>query len=599
MQSLKFHIKFVLAFSTLFCLLTAIAVINTVTADEAGTVAQTISHSPSDEAVSSVFLSTNDSIGSPENTVYVSPVFTTDFTFNGIGLTWAGSTESEQTFYLSIDGKDWIELQMVGDEAKDKSEQFVSHPVFASGDSVQYKMVGDVEHIQNVRITYFDSTTAPEVSPLHNLQTAVHNITGKKKIDVITREEWGADESYRYWEPSYIVPEKFIIHHTAGGDGGSDPAATVRGIYYWHAVVLGWGDIGYNYIVDQEGSIYEGRYGGNDAPAGDTVAGAHAYNSISDLDYNQYSIGIAILGCFEDGSACNTTHDYSAIIQSKLSKLIGTLAYNYKINPKGSSKLFGEKIKNIIGHRDVDYTLCPGNTVHDKLKTIRKKANNKYKSLKNKTQYNYQGKYKESTLNDTYKAGEEPEISITYNNTGKKIWSSNDVVMQVNVLGSNKRQRVELSRDIAASSDDALIFSWIQLPNKPGTYTVSTRLYRKGKPIKGTNTFHEVTITNSYRIESLDHSFPLTIKHGWKPTIEWTMKNTGDKKIPNDTEIVVNDTVVGTLKTSLKMGQAQSFTYEASNLDTLANGEHDVIVYLQFQNARLQGSRAKYHLRVD
>ena len=57
------------------------------------------------------------------------------------------------------------------------------------------------------------------------------------------------------WPIQQAPIEKFIIHHTAGSDGGDDPAATIRGIYYWHAVVLGWGDMGYNFLIDGQGNF--------------------------------------------------------------------------------------------------------------------------------------------------------------------------------------------------------------------------------------------------------------------------------------------------------------------------------------------------------
>lgn len=56
--------------------------------------------------------------------------------------------------------------------------------------------------------------------------------------------------------------ERIIIHHTADDNRTEkDDLAMIRGIYYYHTVVRGWGDIGYNYLVGQRGQIYEGRAG--------------------------------------------------------------------------------------------------------------------------------------------------------------------------------------------------------------------------------------------------------------------------------------------------------------------------------------------------
>ena len=86
-----------------------------------------------------------------------------------------------------------------------------------------------------------------------------------------------------------------IVHHTVTRDPETDPKATLRAIYQYHAVSRGWGDIGYNFLIDQQGTIYEGRFGG------DSVVGGHA------LQYNWGSIGIAILGNYSDHSITDAT----------------------------------------------------------------------------------------------------------------------------------------------------------------------------------------------------------------------------------------------------------------------------------------------------
>src|SRR5439155_4261704 len=98
---------------------------------------------------------------------------------------------------------------------------------------------------------------------------------------VISRAQWGADGSYRFdstgkevWPPAFYPTQKLIVHHTAGQDDDPDPAATVRAIYYYHAVTKGYGDIGYNFLIDAQGNVYKGRYSGptNDRNQGDDTA---------------------------------------------------------------------------------------------------------------------------------------------------------------------------------------------------------------------------------------------------------------------------------------------------------------------------------------
>ena len=106
---------------------------------------------------------------------------------------------------------------------------------------------------------------------------------------LLSREDWGADESLRYdssgqevWPPMYVPTKKIIVHHTAGLDN-SNPAdpnypypsytadqavQEVRGVYYYHAITHGWGDIGYNALIDRFGRVFEGRRGRESGPHG-------------------------------------------------------------------------------------------------------------------------------------------------------------------------------------------------------------------------------------------------------------------------------------------------------------------------------------------
>ena len=84
---------------------------------------------------------------------------------------------------------------------------------------------------------------------------------------VIPRSAWGADETIRFdsrgevrWGQAYFPLQKMVVHHTAGSNNDPNPAATMRAVYHYHAVTQDWGDIGYNYLIDRWGRVYEGRY---------------------------------------------------------------------------------------------------------------------------------------------------------------------------------------------------------------------------------------------------------------------------------------------------------------------------------------------------
>ena len=108
---------------------------------------------------------------------------------------------------------------------------------------------------------------------------------------IVPRLSWGADESIRRGPPSYAADVRFaIVHHTAGRNDytRAEAPAIVKGIQLFHVQGNGWNDIGYNFLVDRFGTIYEGRFGGVDR----NVIGAHA------LGFNTESVGIALLGTY-------------------------------------------------------------------------------------------------------------------------------------------------------------------------------------------------------------------------------------------------------------------------------------------------------------
>lgn len=192
---------------------------------------------------------------------------------------------------------------------------------------------------------------------------------------IVTRGRWGADESLRTSSRSFAPIRKFIVHHTATGDGGSDPAGLVRSIYRFHTQSRGWDDIGYNFLIDPAGRVYEGRWA-RDYPAGELhdgenargegVRGAHA------LNHNTSSVGIAFLGTFTGGAA--PTRD----ALEGLITLIAWKAAVHGIDPQGASRYRNSlgvtrRFPNITGHGTVGSTSCPG-SVADRLAWVRSKV---------------------------------------------------------------------------------------------------------------------------------------------------------------------------------------------------------------------------------
>jgi N-acetylmuramoyl-L-alanine amidase-like protein len=197
---------------------------------------------------------------------------------------------------------------------------------------------------------------------------------------VLRRADWAADESLRFdssgnevWPSAYYPVQKLIVHHTATQNNDPNPAATVRSIYYYHAVTQGWGDIGYNFLIDEAGRIYEGRHtidyppGANpteENSAGEGVTAAHA------AGYNSGTVGIALLGTL-------TSRDATPAARSALERLLAWEADRHAIDPQGASRYTNPvngtqaTFANIAGHRDVAATECPGGVFYATLPTIR------------------------------------------------------------------------------------------------------------------------------------------------------------------------------------------------------------------------------------
>jgi hypothetical protein len=158
------------------------------------------------------------------------------------------------------------------------------------------------------------------------------------------------------WQPV----ERIVIHHTVSPNNDSiNPISRIQSIYRFHAVTQGWGDIGYNYLIDQQGNIYEGRYGGNGSRS------AHVYYDRPQDNFNYGSIGIALLGDYSE-------QEPSALMYDSLSRLVGWLAATNGLDPlqmsrstfvwNTTTKSFSSKytLPAVLGHKEIENTLCPG-----------------------------------------------------------------------------------------------------------------------------------------------------------------------------------------------------------------------------------------------
>jgi len=223
-----------------------------------------------------------------------------------------------------------------------------------------------------------DVTPSPSATP-----TAPESTVPEPPIT--SRAGWGADESISPDPSEYNADVKAVfVHHTAGSNDYScaDSASIVRGIYAYHVQTNGWNDIGYNFLVDKCGTIFEGRKGGVDLP----VLGAHTYG------WNRESTGIAVLGEYTSAGASNAAlESVSRIAAWKLGQYgvdpnstVQLTAGATQKNLAGTSFTAGEPytFNRISGHRDGYATECPGTSLYGQLPTIRAWAAGPVQGLK-------------------------------------------------------------------------------------------------------------------------------------------------------------------------------------------------------------------------
>jgi hypothetical protein len=290
------------------------------------------------------------------------------FRFNMVGLHWKGP--GAVWFRTALERGEWSDWQPARPEDEDmpdvgsaeatpRADWNLGNPYWTGpARFIEYRFVGRV-----VRLRAHFLWSDPAETNLFSARAAAPQI--------IRRSQWGADESIVRAPPWYADRVRLtIVHHTAGTNdySATQSAAIVRGIQAYHVLGNGWNDIGYNFLVDKYGQVFEGRGGGIDKPVG----GAHAEG------FNTGSTGVAVLGTY-------SARDVTTAARSALVKLISWRLDVAHVDPRttltfvsyGSNRFAAGtpvRLRAVSGHRDTALTSCPGAVLYGRLGEIAKAA---------------------------------------------------------------------------------------------------------------------------------------------------------------------------------------------------------------------------------
>jgi hypothetical protein len=217
--------------------------------------------------------------------------------------------------------------------------------------------------------------------------TSISDPASGRLLAVTTREQWSANESLRFsgvvetWPEMFVPVKKLVVHHTATRNTyatAADAISDVQSIYQYHAITQGWGDIGYNALVDKFGNIYEGRHGRGGDP-GDGVSPREVLSAgvVAGHDYhhNYGSAGVALLGdatkhSWPMNSASGPMWDalvrYS-VFEAGRSFLRPEVASDFL----RSDDVWTAGMNDLSGHKETYATACPGTPVMNLLPNLR------------------------------------------------------------------------------------------------------------------------------------------------------------------------------------------------------------------------------------
>ena len=313
----------------------------------------------------------------------VSAVLAAPIPFQAVSVHWlaANGPDCAQVAIRSgPDGENWSNWQILQpDTLADVGEGNLrrSALAFPTGDelyeylqcAVMFKPAADGSrsYVRGFSLRFIDAREGPSSMQFPSAAEfgAAGDVTAAAdKPPVVSRTDWGCPDGQQSpsWPPECYTAGHVVIHHTATSNTSSNWASVVRAIWNYHSIDLDWGDIGYNFLVDPNGVIYEGRAGANlNGHVDDDVEGGHAGS------FNRRTVGLSFIGTYE------TVTPTDAALDAAKSLMAWKFAQR-GLNPQEDANIIqtcsGVAISKprIASHRDyAGYakTLCPDYWTYD------------------------------------------------------------------------------------------------------------------------------------------------------------------------------------------------------------------------------------------
>ncbi|WP_240689607.1 NlpC/P60 family protein [Brevibacterium sp. S111] len=275
---------------------------------------------------------------------------------------------------MTVTDASGVQMRILGDSAPSDAELVLVDPKRDSGDAqavaenapvdLEQQNADDAEtsDAASEESTDAEAAEAENLSDVSGATVANQNyVPGSSTVSTVakkvakpkigSRSSWGA-KAYR-GSPDYASGIKqAVVHHTSGSNSYSaeDVPGIIRGIQAYHQDGRGWSDIGYNVVADKYGRLWHAR-GGDVSKA---VIGAHV------AGHNTGTFGISVLGTYNSAAPPKKTRDAVA----------SAIAWKFSLN--GISKATKS---NLVGHRDLGSTDCPGDAFYAKLGEVRSTVN--------------------------------------------------------------------------------------------------------------------------------------------------------------------------------------------------------------------------------